>query len=249
MKNILNKFLENKKITIPITVVVICLIAGGIVFGVTANSNNKDNATTTASADVKEGKQSAAKNTETKKADTKDAAETDEKDTASSDENKSANNASDTKSDTPNKKSAASTSSANGSSNAGSNTSSGSADANGGSTTSNNASGGTAVPQSIWGRCPYCGEQLNEVTYFDHDCPYTTDAYGNVVSKNSRYVVAVGGFGTKKYSDGTYEVTDWGREANRNSYNNEILAYQGAGIELPPYLSSLDAFVIDCSGF
>lgn len=95
------------------------------------------------------------------------------------------------------------------------------------------------------GTCGLCGATVLQYHY--HDCPCTWDAYGNVVRKDSRYVVAVGGYGTKKYSDGSYEVTDYGREINRSSYEEEKMI-QGDNWVNIPYLSSLDAYVINCSG-
>ena len=106
---------------------------------------------------------------------------------------------------------------------------------------------GTTHNCSVMRTCNYCGAKYK---YWEqHDCPYTTDYYGNVVRKDSRYVVAVGGWGTKKFSDGSYEVTDEGRNANRQSYETEVLACQGAGISISgTRYETLDTFVISCSG-
>lgn len=97
--------------------------------------------------------------------------------------------------------------------------------------------------------CDLCGETY--IVRVDgstvHDCPYTTDYYGNKVLKTSRYVVAVGGWGTKKYSDGTYEVTDEGRNANRQAYESEKLI-KGDDWSTYPNLVSLDAYVVSSSG-
>lgn len=130
------------------------------------------------------------------------------------------------------------------------------------STPSNNSSS-SSEPQ--WVTCPECGDTYQSGTNHKcqtftctvcgetyprsktHNCQYTKDAYGNVVRKDSRYVVAVGGYGTKKYSDGSYEVTDYGREINRSSYEEEKMI-QGDNWVNIPYLSSLDAYVINCSG-
>lgn len=95
------------------------------------------------------------------------------------------------------------------------------------------------------GICSVCGETCLNGHY--HDCPYTWDAYGNKVRKDSRYVVAVGQWETKKYSDGTYEVTEAGRNANRQAYESEKLI-QGDDWVNYPRLASLDAYVISCSG-
>ena len=98
--------------------------------------------------------------------------------------------------------------------------------------------------------CPLCGEKRQGYgnVFVDHNCPNTKDAYGNIVPKDSRYVVAVGGYGTKKYSDGTYEVTDEGRNALRETYKIDLMELQGAGIEPTGRFASLDAYVISCSG-
>lgn len=93
--------------------------------------------------------------------------------------------------------------------------------------------------------CTVCGETYPRSK--THNCQYTKDAYGNVVRKDSRYVVAVGGYGTKKYSDGTYEVTEEGRNALRQSYESEKLIC-GDDWMNNPRLVSLDAWVISCSG-
>lgn len=94
--------------------------------------------------------------------------------------------------------------------------------------------------RDMW-TCPLCGKRLHD--YERHDCPYATDYYGNKVLKDSRYVVAVGAYGTKKYSDGTYEVTDEGRNALRDAYEADKLAD-------PDYWGNktLDDFVIYNSG-
>ena len=98
---------------------------------------------------------------------------------------------------------------------------------------------GTTHNCSVMRTCDYCGAKYK---YWEqHDCPYTTDYYGNKVRKDSRYVVAVGLWGTKKYSDGSYEVTDEGRNACRDGYATEELAHPGDW-------SSLDEFVIFHSG-
>ncbi len=89
--------------------------------------------------------------------------------------------------------------------------------------------------------CNLCGERYAFGT--THNCKYTTDAYGNKVLKDSRYVVAIGGYGTKKYSDGTYEVTDEGRNALRDGWECEKLAHPDAWGD-----STLDEFVINHSG-
>ena len=96
------------------------------------------------------------------------------------------------------------------------------------------------------GVCPLCGQTVLQGHY--HDCPMTYDYYGNKVRKDSRYVVAVGGYGTKKYSDGSYEVTDEGRNALRQSYEIDLEELRGAGIEPTGRFSSLDAYVISNSG-
>lgn len=96
-----------------------------------------------------------------------------------------------------------------------------------------------------YGTCSVCGEKVLNGSY--HDCPYTWDAYGNKVRKDSRYVVAVGGYGTKKYSDGTYEVTEEGRNALRQSYESEKLICGDDWVN-NPRLTSLDTWVISCSG-
>lgn len=96
-----------------------------------------------------------------------------------------------------------------------------------------------------YGTCSVCGEKVLNGSY--HDCPYTWDAYGNKVLKDSRYVVAVGGYGTKKYSDGTYEVTEEGRNANRQAYESEK-QIKGDDWSTYPNLVSLDAYVISSSG-
>lgn len=124
------------------------------------------------------------------------------------------------------------------------------------STPSNNNSS-SSEPQ--WVTCPECGDTYQSGTNHKcqtftctvcgetyprsktHNCQYTKDAYGNVVRKDSRYVVAVGTWGTKKYSDGSYEVTDEGRNACRDGYATEELAHPGDW-------SSLDEFVIFHSG-
>ena len=97
--------------------------------------------------------------------------------------------------------------------------------------------------------CPLCGEKRQGYgnVFVDHNCPNTTDYYGNIVPKDSRYVVAVGGYGTKKYSDGTYEVTEEGRNALRQSYESEKLI-KGDDWSTYPNLVSLDAYVINHSG-
>lgn len=98
---------------------------------------------------------------------------------------------------------------------------------------------GTTHNCSVMRTCNYCGAKYK---YWEqHDCPYTTDYYGNKVRKDSRYVVAVGTWGTKKYSDGSYEVTDEGRNACRDGYTTEELAHPGDW-------TSLDEFVIYHSG-
>lgn len=105
---------------------------------------------------------------------------------------------------------------------------------------------GTTHNCSVMRTCDYCGAKYK---YWEqHDCPYTTDYYGNKVRKDSRYVVAVGGYGTKKYSDGSYEVTDEGRNALRQSYEIDLEELRGAGIEPTGRFSSLDAYVISNSG-
>lgn len=95
------------------------------------------------------------------------------------------------------------------------------------------------------GVCPLCGQTVLQGHY--HDCPMTYDYYGNKVRKDSRYVVAVGGWGTKKFSDGSYEVTDEGRNANRQAYESEKLI-QGEDWVNYPRLATLDTYVISCSG-
>ena len=91
------------------------------------------------------------------------------------------------------------------------------------------------------GTCGLCGATVLQYHY--HDCPCTWDAYGNVVRKDSRYVVAVGGWGTKKFSDGSYEVTDEGRNANRQGWEEEKVLQPDAWGS-----STLDEFVIYHSG-
>ncbi len=155
-----------------------------------------------------------------------------------------------------------------GSSSSPNNTNTGSGKPSGGSTTNtpNNDSKQPTTPTVSYVTCPDCGETYEKGTthncsvmrtcdycgakykYWEqHDCPYTTDYYGNKVLKTSRYVVAVGGWGTKKYSDGTYEVTDEGRNANRQAYESEKLI-KGDDWSTYPNLVSLDAYVVSSSG-
>lgn len=137
---------------------------------------------------------------------------------------------------------------------------------NGGTTkpsTPSNNNGASSEPQ--WVTCPECGDTYQSGTNHKcqtftctvcgetyprsktHNCQYTKDAYGNVVRKDSRYVVAVGGYGTKKYSDGSYEVTDEGRNACRNGYETDLLAFGDDAASIP-YMKSLDTYVIAHSG-
>lgn len=100
----------------------------------------------------------------------------------------------------------------------------------------------------MWVRtCPLCGAKYKDWEAQYHDCPYTHDYYGNVVRKDSRYVVGEGNYNIKKYSDGTYEIPQSARDALASSYESEKYAYGDDWVN-NPRLTSLDAWCISCSG-
>lgn len=130
------------------------------------------------------------------------------------------------------------------------------------STPSNNNSS-SSEPQ--WVTCPECGDTYQSGTNHKcqtftctvcgetyprsktHNCQYTKDAYGNVVRKDSRYVVAVGNYDIKKYSDGSYDVPQSARDTLASSYESEKYAYGDNWVN-NPRLTSIDAWCISCSG-
>lgn len=130
------------------------------------------------------------------------------------------------------------------------------------STPSNN-NGSSNEPQ--WVTCPECGDTYQSGTNHKcqtftctvcgetyprsktHNCQYTKDAYGNVVRKDSRYVVAVGNYDIKKYSDGSYDVPQSARDTLASSYESEKYAYGDNWVN-NPRLASIDAWCISCSG-
>lgn len=130
------------------------------------------------------------------------------------------------------------------------------------STPSNNSSS-SSEPQ--WVTCPECGDTYQSGTNHKcqtftctvcgetyprsktHNCQYTKDAYGNVVRKDSRYVVAVGNYDIKKYSDGSYDVPQSARDTLASSYESEKYAYGDNWVN-NPRLTSIDAWCISCSG-
>lgn len=92
----------------------------------------------------------------------------------------------------------------------------------------------------MWVRtCPLCGAKYKDWEAQYHDCPYTHDYYGNVVRKDSRYVVGEGNYNIKKYSDGTYDIPQSARDLCRQGYESECLI-QG------DHWGSLDAYIIAC---
>lgn len=104
---------------------------------------------------------------------------------------------------------------------------------------------GTTHNCSVMRTCDYCGAKYK---YWEqHDCPYTTDYYGNKVRKDSRYVVAVGNYDIKKYSDGSYDVPQSARDTLASSYESEKYAYGDNWVN-NPRLTSIDAWCISCSG-
>lgn len=104
---------------------------------------------------------------------------------------------------------------------------------------------GTTHNCSVMRTCNYCGAKYK---YWEqHDCPYTTDYYGNKVRKDSRYVVAVGNYDIKKYSDGSYDVPQSARDTLASSYESEKYAYGDNWVN-NPRLTSIDAWCISCSG-
>lgn len=95
------------------------------------------------------------------------------------------------------------------------------------------------------GVCPLCGQTVLQGHY--HDCPMTYDYYGNKVRKDSKYVVAVGNYDIKKYSDGSYDVPQSARDTLASSYESEKYAYGDNWVN-NPRLTSIDAWCISCSG-
>lgn len=123
------------------------------------------------------------------------------------------------------------------------------------STPSNNNSS-SSEPQ--WVTCPECGDTYQSGTNHKcqtftctvcgetyprsktHNCQYTKDAYGNVVRKDSRYVVAVGNYDVKKMSDGSYDIPQSARDLCKQGYESECLI-----LGEDPW-GSLDAYIIAC---
>lgn len=96
---------------------------------------------------------------------------------------------------------------------------------------------GTTHNCSVMRTCDYCGAKYK---YWEqHDCPYTTDYYGNKVRKDSRYVVAVGNYDIKKMSDGSYDIPQSARDICEPDYIDEC-KLQG------DLWGSLDAYIIAC---
>lgn len=92
----------------------------------------------------------------------------------------------------------------------------------------------------MWVRtCPLCGAKYKDWEAQYHDCPYTHDYYGNVVRKDSRYVVGEGNYNIKKYSDGTYDIPQATRDLCEPDYIDEC-KIQG------DHWGSLDAYIIAC---
>lgn len=249
MKNLIQAYLSNKKITIPVTIVAAALLVGGITFGVIESSKKVDTPSVSASKDAEKKEDVASK----KKAEKKETASKDDKKESdikelpeAKDNTKDTKQTTTAKNDTKKndtKKSDTGSNKTNGADSG--KTTNGNTPA--ASSTGNNQSNTSAAQKSELATCAKCG--LLYSVGKPHDCPadYATDYYGNKVRKDSRYVVAVGGWGTKKYSDGTYEVTEEGRNANRQAYEEEkVIA--GENWANYSHLQSLDAFVIDCSG-
>lgn len=232
MRKLLSAYMAHKKITIPVTIVAAALLVSGITFGVIESSKKVDTPSVSASKDAEKKEDVASK----KKAEKKETASKDDKKESDIKELPEAkDNTKDTKQTTTAKNDTKK-----------SDTSTASEPA--ATTPASNAASNQPASGGGYGimPCPLCNQQIPRGNYLtNHDCPNTKDAYGNIVPKNSRYVVAVGGFGTKKYSDGTYEVTEEGRNACRQGYESE-LELQGGPVY--PHLQSLDAFVISCSG-
>ena len=91
------------------------------------------------------------------------------------------------------------------------------------------------------GTCGLCGATVLQYHY--HDCPCTWDAYGNVVRKDSRYVVAVGNYDVKKMSDGSYDIPQSARDTLAHDYEEEKML-QGESI---PW-KTLDSYIAAHSG-
>lgn len=100
---------------------------------------------------------------------------------------------------------------------------------------------GTTHNCSVMRTCNYCGAKYK---YWEqHDCPYTTDYYGNKVRKDSRYVVAVGNYDVKKMSDGSYDIPQSARDTLAHDYEEEKML-QGESI---PW-KTLDSYIAAHSG-